>query len=232
MQRQLDSGLTELKQSLVAMAGYVERAIESAIQAWRARNVEKTAQVYQIEMKVNESHIAIDAACLKLLATQQPLAGDLRLILAVIKMNNDLERMVDQAVNIARNSEYYLKDSPLIQLIDLSKMADEVKVMVRQAIDAFVRSDEALAHDVLEMDDKVDAFKNKVFADVLEYVKQNPAAIEQGLNIILIARNLERIGDHATNIAEDVIFTISGRDVRHTPRVVKDVVKGGGTSES
>jgi phosphate transport system protein len=221
MQRQLDSGLIELKQDLVAMAGYVELAIDSAIQAWRARNVEKTAQVYQIENKVNESHIAIDAVCLRLLATQNPLAGDLRLILAGIKINNDLERMVDQAVNIAKNTEYYLKDSPLIQLIDLSKMADEVKIMVRQVIDAFVKTNETLAHEVLRMDDQVDAFKNKVFLDVLDYVKKNPAAIEQGLNIILIARNLERIGDHATNIAEDVIFTISGKDIRHAPRQIK-----------
>lgn len=218
MQRHLDAPLSGLKQELMGMAGYVERAIESAIQAWRARNVEKVAEVHQIERKVNECHVAIDAACLKVLATQQPLASDLRLILAIIKINTDLERMVDQAVNIANNAEHYLKVPSVIQLADLSKMADEVKVMVRQAIDAFVKADEALARAVCRLDDNVDAYKNKIFHDVLAHVKSHPEAIEQGLNIILIARNLERIGDHATNVAEDVVFTISGQDIRHAPR--------------
>jgi phosphate transport system protein len=217
-QRNLDVGLRELKQHLLSMAGYVEKAIENAIQAWRARNIDRIKQVHEIESKVNEMHVAIDADCLKLLATQQPMASDLRLILAVTKINSDMERMVDQAVNVANNAEYYLKVPPLFPLNDLSQMADEVKWMVRQAIDAFVKSDEALAREVCLRDDKVDAYKNKIFIDILEQIKKDASMIEQGLNLILIARNLERIGDHATNIAEDVIFTISGEDIRHTPR--------------
>jgi len=217
-QRSLDVGLGELKQHLLGMAGYVEVAIDKAIEIWRARNVDGIKQVYEIERKVNDAHVAIDADCFKLLATQQPLASDLRLILAVIKINSDMERMVDQAVNIADNAEFYLRVPPLIQSADLSLMADEVKWMVRNTIDAFVKSDETLANEVCLRDDKVDSYKNKIFVDILDQIKKDVSILEQGLNLILIARNLERIGDHATNIAEDVIFTVSGADIRHAPR--------------
>ncbi len=214
----LDFGLEELKQHLLGMGGYVEVAIDSSIQAWRARNVDSIQQVHQIEIKVNETHVAIDAECIKLLATQQPMASDLRFILAVIKINGEMERMVDQAVNIANNAEYYLKVPPLIQVNDLSAMADETKWMVRNAIDAFVKGNEQLAHEVCLRDDKVDGFKNSIFRDILGQIKKDVSILEQGLNLILIARNLERIGDHATNIAEDVIFTVSGADIRHAPK--------------
>lgn len=198
------------------MAGYLEEAVEGSTQAWRNRDRVAIARVYQIEEKVNQAHLAVDAACLKLLATQQPLAFDLRFILSVIKINTDVERMVDQAVNIAHNAEYYLKYPPYHEIADLSLMADEVKFMVREAVDSFVKSDVILAKNVLKADDKVDNLKNKIFHDVLAHVKTQPQEIEQGLNVILIARNLERIGDHATNIAEDVIFTVEGKDIRHT----------------
>lgn len=220
-QRTLDVGLTELKQDLMSMAGLVEVAIDNAIQAWRARHIGRIEQVYQIERKVNEWHIKIDAECLKLLATQQPLASDLRLILAITKINSDLERMVDQAVNIASTTEYYLKVPALIQLDDLSKMADEVKWMVRNAIDAFVRCDEALAQEICLRDDKVDTYKTQIFENIIEQIKKDVAILQQGLNLILIARNLERIGDHATNIAEDVIFSVSGADIRHAQKGTK-----------
>lgn len=197
------------------MAGHVEQSLECATAAWRMRNVGKTREVYAIEEKVNEAHIAVDSACLNLLALQQPLGSDLRLIVSIIKINTDLERMVDLAVNIAQNTEYYLKSPQLIGVEDLSQMSDEVRVMVREVLDAFVNADDALANRVLERDDKVDGFKRKIFQDVVEYLKTSPTAIEQGLNIILIAKNLERIGDHATNIAEDVIFSMSGEDIRH-----------------
>lgn len=218
MHRNLDTGLSHLHQELLTMAGYVEQSLECATAAWRMRNVSKTREVYAIEEKVNEAHIAVDSACLNLLALQQPLGSDLRLIVSIIKINTDLERMVDLAVNIAQNTEYYLKSPPLVHTEDLSEMSDEVRVMVREVLDAFVKTDDALANRVLERDDKVDSFKRKIFQDTLEFLKQNPAAIEQGLNIILIAKNLERIGDHATNIAEDIIFSMSGEDIRHTGR--------------
>lgn len=216
MPRHFDTGLRSLKEELVSMAGLVEKAIEIAALALQRRESAVIAQVYEIEKKVNEAHKAVDESCIKLLALQQPMAADLRLIVAVIKINTDLERMGDQAVNIAHNSERYLKGQALKPLLDLPLMGDEARFMVREAIDSFVKTDDRLARDVLERDDKVDALKNKIFSDVLNHIKSKPDLIEQGLNLILIARNLERIGDHATNIAEDVIFAISGEDIRHS----------------
>jgi phosphate transport system protein len=214
--RKIDSGLESLKEELIHMAGLVEEAVEAAICAWRDRDSAKIDRVCEIEYKVNLAHKSVDSTCFKLLATQQPLAADLRLILSIIKINADLERMVDQAVNIVENARYYLKFPPLPDSTSLSEMSDAVRFMVREAIDAFVRSDALLATNVLRCDDKVDNYKDKIFRDVLDYLKTAPKDIEQGFNVILIARNLERIGDHSTNIAEDVIFTVSGEDIRHS----------------
>lgn len=219
MERHFDTALRELKERLVAMAGLVEKAIETATEALERRDPEKISQVHEIEKKVNASHMDIDNMCVKLLALQQPLAADLRLIVAIIKINTDLERMGDQAVNIAHNTQRYLKGEPMGPLVDIPRMFNETREMVRETIDSFVRSDLTLAREVLKRDDIVDGLKNKVFRDVLERVKILPNTIEQGLNLILIARNLERIGDHATNIAEDVIFAITGDDIRHFSRV-------------
>jgi phosphate transport system protein len=216
MERHFDASLRNLKEKLLTMAGYVEHAIEAATEAMTTRNPAKIEEVYEIEKKVNESHLAVDASCVKLLALQQPFAADLRLIVAIIKINTDLERMGDQAVNIAHNAEHYLKEPPLKPLVDLPKMFEEVRLMVRYALDAFVRRDEATARDVLLRDDHVDELKVKIFDDVLAAMKKDPSKIDVGLALILMARNLERIGDHATNIAEDVIYAVSGDDIRHS----------------
>lgn len=216
MQRSIDIGLNELKAQLVQMAGYLEEAVKNATLAWRNRSREMIERVNAIEDKVNQAHLDVDAACLKLLATQQPLATDLRFILSVVKINSDIERMADQAVNISNNAVYYLQHPPYQDLSDLIRMSEIVRELVRNAIDAFIKADAVMAQNVLDADDEVDQLKNKVFKDVLAHLKQNSQEVEQGLNVILIARNLERIGDHATNIAEDVIFTISGQDVRHS----------------
>ena len=219
MERHFETSLRELKDQLVEMAGLVERAIESATQAIEKRDPAQIENVYEVEKHVNQCHIQVDSACLKLLALQQPLAKDLRLIFAIIKINTDLERMGDQAVNIAHNAEKYIQNRPLKPLVDLPIMFREVRLMVGEALNAFIRNDEPLARDVLLRDDQVDALKHKIFRKVLEYLRVDSTLLEQGLALILIARNLERIGDHATNIAEDVIFAITGEDVRHTPRV-------------
>lgn len=219
MERHLDTGLRELKGKLLGMGGYVERMIELATDCIKTGDLKMLSMVHELEKTVNQQHIAVDNSSIKLLALQQPLAADLRLIVAVLKINTDLERMGDQAVNIANNIERYLKGAPIQQSVDeLSQMSAETRLMVREALDSFVRIDEELAGKVLKRDDKVDAFKDRIFRDVLERIKKHPAEIEQGLNLILVARNLERIGDHATNIAEDVIYAISGEDVRHAAR--------------
>jgi phosphate transport system protein len=227
MERQFEAALRELKEQLVAMAGNVERAIDLAIQALQSRDPAKIQSVYAVEKTIDLAHIAVDGSCLKLLALQAPLAADLRLIIAIIKINTDLERMGDQAVNIAHNTERYLAEKPLKPLVDLPQMFNEVRWMVRETIDSFIKNDEPLAREVLQRDDRVDAFKNKIFRDVLDHLKTDPQGIEQGLNLILVARNLERIGDHATNIAEDVIFAITGEDVRHSARIetMKEALK-------
>ena len=172
-------------------------------------------KVYELESTINEHHILVDEACVKMIARQSPLAADLRWIVATIKINTDLERMGDQAVNISHNGEHYLKELPLKPLVDLPKMAAEVRQMVRSCLDAFVRKDELLAHQVLKQDDLVDAFKNQIFQDLRYHMATDPHAIERALDLILIARNLERLGDHATNIAEDVIYALTGKDIRH-----------------
>jgi phosphate transport system protein len=233
MERHFDVSLLKLKENLVSMAGLVEKAIETAKYAIETGKVSSLQNVFELEKKVNQSHIEIDGTCLKLLALQQPLAADLRLIVAIIKINTDLERMGDQAVNIALNAQRYLKQAPLGSLTDLSLMFSESQIMVREAIDSFVKTDEALARNVLSRDDQVDALKHKIFKDTLGLLKSpntttpGEPPIEQGLTLILIARNLERIGDHATNISEDVIFAITGEDIRHSPRVeiVKSALK-------
>jgi phosphate transport system protein len=214
-ERHMESHLRELKKQLLTMGGHVESAIECATQALTEKTTAKLAHVYEYEKQINRFHIEVDEKCVQLMALQQPLAVDLRLIVAILKINTDLERMGDQAVNIAQNTDRYLQHSEIKPFTDLPQMSKEVRALVREALDSFVKGSEALARDVLSKDDSVDAFKQKIFRDVLEHLKNNPADLEQGLNLILIARNLEKIGDHASNIAEDIIFAITGEDVRH-----------------
>lgn len=223
-ERQFDVAMRELRAQLLTMGGLVEKAIERATEALKTRNQDLIAEVFEIEKKVNQCHISVDSLCLKLLALQHPFAVDLRAIVAMIKINTDLERMGDQGVNIAHNSSRYIKGPPLKVLEDLPHMFEEVRFMVRDALDSFVKSDSKLAREVLDRDAIVDNLKNKIFRDVLDHLKTKPEMIEQGLNLILVARNLERIGDHATNIAEDVIFAATGEDVRHPTRF--EVIKG------
>lgn len=215
MERHFDTELQELKKLILAMGAGVEKAIEEATQALIAREPERFDRVEEIERTINESHVRVDEQCFKLLATQAPLARDLRLILAIVKINTDLERMGDQAINIAHNGRRYLSEPSLKPLIDIPRMAEEVRFMTREALDALFKQDAAMARDVLKRDDSVDALKNQVFRELITHMIGSPKSIEQGLNLILIARNLERIGDHATNIAEDVIFVATGEDIRH-----------------
>ena len=157
----------------------------------------------------------IDDRCLRLLATQTPLAVDLRLITSAMKINADLERIGDQAVNIAESVLVLIPQPPLKPLIDIPRMATIAEKMIRDALDAFVKKDAELARDVLRRDDEVDELKDQVFRELLTYMMADPGTIQRALSLILISRNLERIADHATNIAEDVIFIAEAKDVRH-----------------
>lgn len=215
MERFFDHELRTLKQRILTMGDAVENTIELAVKGLTERKSEYFAQVHDVEKSVNTYHIEIDEACLKLLARQAPLASDLRLVLAIVKINTDLERMGDQSVNIAHNGKHYISEPPLKPLVDLPKMAAEVRTMVRQSLNAFFHGDVASARQVVLMDDSIDAYKNKIFRDLAEIMKKDSNSVELSLNLILIARNLERLGDHATNIAEAVIFIASGEDIRH-----------------
>ncbi|MBK9323668.1 MAG: phosphate signaling complex protein PhoU [Bdellovibrionaceae bacterium] len=215
MERTIDAQLDELKRLILVMGGHVERALSEATVALISRNSESFNLVHEIEKKINEGHIAVDNACLALLAKQGPVAKDLRLILSIVKINTDLERMGDQCVNIAHTGKDYLARKPLNTLADISKMSEVARSMVKESLDCFVRGDVELAKRILLMDDEVDCLKNKVFKDQLSHMKTSSQDVEACLDLILVARNLERLGDHATNIAEDVIFAFTGKDVRH-----------------
>ncbi|MCO5142138.1 MAG: phosphate signaling complex protein PhoU [Oligoflexia bacterium] len=215
MHRHFEDELNNLKEQLLKMGSHVESSVGLAIKALLENKTSLLKEVHDLEQKINRDHMEVDEACVQLLARQSPLAADLRLVIAILKISTDLERMGDQAENIAFNAKEYLAGKPIKQLIDIPSMAEKVQVMVKEALDAFLRKDRELAKKILEKDDEVDALKDKVFHDLIERMAQAPDQIEQALNLILIARNLERIGDHATNIAEDVIFAVTGDDIRH-----------------
>jgi phosphate transport system protein len=215
LERILDAQLEEIKKHILIMGGYVEKALTEVISALTERDAEKFKSVHFVEKKINEDHKRIDNECMGFLAKQGPVAKDLRMVLAIIKINTDLERMGDQLVNISYTGEDYLKRKPLQIVKEISRMSEIVREMIRKSLDSFVRSDSAAAQKVLEMDDSVDTLKNQVFQHMITYIKANPQEAEAALDIILMARNFERLGDHATNIAEDVIFVSTGKDIRH-----------------
>jgi phosphate transport system protein len=210
-----ETDLQALKNRLLNMGAMVEERVHGAIQALMERNIESAEAIARGDGEVNALQIEIDDRCLKLLALQQPMASDLRLITSAMKINADLERIGDQAVNIAENAIKMLAAPPLKPLIDLPRMAESAERMTRDSLDAFVRRDVALAREVLSQDDEVDGLKDTIFRVLLTYMMADPGTIERALALILISRNLERIADHATNIAEDVIFLVEAKDVRH-----------------
>ena len=207
--------LQALKNRLLEMGALVEDRVHRAVHSLIDRKVEEAEVIISADRAINDLHIEIDDRCLKLLATQTPLAVDLRLITSAMKINSDLERIGDQAVNVAENVVKILPHPPLKPLIDIPRMAEIAEKMTRDALDSFVRRDPALARDVLRRDDEVDQLKDQVFRELLTYMMADPGTIQRALCLILISRNLERVADHATNIAEDVIFLVEAKDVRH-----------------
>jgi phosphate transport system protein len=213
-QEELDS----LKARLLEMGGLAEDRVRTAIDALVQRDAGLVIQVLEGDAPINQLHIEIDSRCVKLIALHQPMAVDLRAILSAVKINTDLERVGDLAINIAEAGSRYLGHAPVKELVDIPKMADLAQSMLRDALDSFVRRDMALAQRVLDEDDELDTLKTMVFRELLTYMVNDPMTIEPGIDLILISRHLERIGDHATNIAEDVIFMVSAKDVRHHAR--------------
>ena len=213
--RHFEDELRQLQDRLLEMGGIVEERTRMAVGALVDRNPAAIRSVLDGDRPVNDLHLEIDGRAFTLLALHQPMASDLRAIVAAIKINTDLERVGDLAVNIAQAAERYLSHAPVKPLIDIPRMAGIAQRMLHDALDAFVRRDAALAQRVLDRDDELDALKMQVFRELLTYMLQDAGTIEASLDLILISRHLERVGDHATNIAEDVIFIVSARDVRH-----------------
>jgi phosphate transport system protein len=213
--RHFQDELDQLKARLLEMGGLAEERVRESVESLVRRDRELVERVLAGDGAINQLQIEIDNRCFKLLALHQPMAVDLRVIVAAVKIINDLERVGDLAVNIAEAVRRSLEHPPVKELIDIPKMADLAQEMLRDALDAFVRRDMALAQTVLTRDDTLDALKTQVFRDLLTHMVRDHTTIEPSLDLILISRHLERIGDHATNIAEDVIFMVSAKDVRH-----------------
>ena len=215
MQRHIDLELAELKEELLRMATLAEAAIGLSIKALVSRDAQMARRVIDSDDAINALEIEIDERCLRVMALYQPEAKDLRLLAMALKINNDLERMGDQAVNIAERTLELLQEPLLKPLIDIPRMAEVAQRMVKDSLDAFVRQDVELARSVCRRDDEVDRYDDQIFRELLTYMMEDPRAITRAVNLILVSRHLERIADHATNIAEDVVYLAQGRTIKH-----------------
>jgi phosphate transport system protein len=213
--RHFEEELEHLKTRLLEMGGLAEEQVRLAVKGLVDRDRSLIDRVLHGDDPLNALHIEVDGRCFTLLALYQPMAVDLRAIVAAVKINTDLERVGDLAINIAEAAARYAVHPPVKKLIDIPRMASIAQAMLRDALDAFVKRDTALAQRVLNEDDRLDELKTQIFRELLTYMLQDPTTIEPALDLILMSRHLERIGDHATNVAEDVIFMVSAKDVRH-----------------
>ena len=216
--------LDELQARLLEMAGLVESAIHQSVNALVQRDEEAAKEVLWKEALINQKDIEIDEFATRLLALYQPMARDMRFLTAVIKINGDLERMGDLAVNITERAMQLMHDTPVKPLIDIPKMASLAETMVRKSLDALVKRDEALARSVLISDDEVDSLRDAVYKELVAFMQEESTTIPRAVDLMFIAHNLERVADHATNIAEDVLFLIKGIDVRHHAEVREQTV--------
>jgi len=215
MRTRFQQGLDDLRDRLLRMGGLAEQAVDRACQAYIDRDLTRCQMVLEGESLINAAEREIDELAFDLLAMQQPMAVDLRFILAVTKINSDLERVGDQSVNIAERV-MDMVELPAVELpIDIPRMAAAVGAMVRRALESFIEAKAELAQAVLEMDNVVDRMRDEAFITLVKTMNEEPEKTRQALDALLVARNLERVADHATNIAEDVIFWVRGADVRH-----------------
>ncbi len=215
MYRHFDGELKTLKEKLLRMSNLVEESISASVKALIDRNCDLADQVILNDDAINMMEIEIDDLALRLLALHQPQAGDLRFITSAMKINNDLERMGDLAVNIAQLVGDLTKIPAPKSIIHISQMAQSAQVMLRDSLNAFVNDDARLAKDVCKRDDQVDDWNRAIFLEMFEEMSKDRKVIKQDLDLILVARNLERIADHSTNICEDVIYIIEGRVIKH-----------------
>jgi phosphate transport system protein len=216
MERHFDEDLKALQERLLRMGSLAEEMIQKAVKALFDRNPALSQEVFELEKQVNHLHVEVDDRCLKLFALHQPMAVDLRTITAAMRINNDLERIGDQAVNIGQTCYYHLfKETPVPQVSMIQRMAEISQKMLKDSLDSFSTRNVDLARDVMEQDQEEDDLKREAITQLIELVQKDPGHAVQFVDLILLAKNMERIGDHATNIAEDVIFMVLGKDIRH-----------------
>ena len=215
MERHFERDLNELKERLLWMGSLAERAVHQSVHAALDSDEQLAKRVLDEEGAINELQIEIDDRVVQLLALHQLMAMDLRFVLAISRINNDLERIGDQAVNIAQGAQRILRHPRVKPYVDLPRMSEVAEEMMRDSLNAVVRRDVDLARKVLMSDDKVDHYRDQIFRELLTYMMGDSSVVFPAFELILVAKNLERIGDHATNIAEDVIYIVQGQDVRH-----------------
>lgn len=215
MPRPFVSELGDLQNKILEMGGLVETSVHNSIRSLVERDETIMQGIWEAEARVNQLDIDIDEIATRLLALYQPVARDLRFLTAAIKINSDLERMGDLAINLAQRSLSLLSRPQFRPLVDIPHMSRTVELMVRKSLDAFVQRDADLAQSVLLADDEVDELKDSIYREMLELVEQGQAPPATAFDLIFVAHNLERVADHATNIAEDVLFLVKGVDVRH-----------------
>jgi phosphate transport system protein len=215
MERHFDEQLTVLKHTLVKMSALTEAMIADSIRVLCERDTSAVPRIHEHEEQVNRLQIEIDGICLRLIALYQPTAFDLRFILGAVKTNSDLERMADQAVNICEEAERLLENPLPGSLTGLPEMAALASLMVKESLHAYVNRAVEQARVVLLRDDQLDDMKRRITNDMLALMQKDTGMIQRALDLLLVARNLERIGDHATNIAENTIFVVEGLDIRH-----------------
>ncbi|MFB3920564.1 MAG: phosphate signaling complex protein PhoU [Terriglobia bacterium] len=207
--------LDDLKSRLLEMGGLVESAVYRSVQAVVEKDIDQAQQVLKNEARINQMEIQIDDMATRLLALQQPMAIDLRFLTAAIKINSDLERMGDLSVGIVERALALMHEPVVIPMIDIPQMAKQTESMIRKCLDAFVKADAELARTVLLSDDAVDDLRDTVYEELIRFMRKDPENVRPGVNFMFVARNLERLADHATNIAEDVLFYVQGVEVRH-----------------
>ena len=230
--RHFEEELEKLKACLVSMAGLAEEQVDLALESLLSRDAERAREVVGMDRKIDELEMQVDNQAIQLLALQQPMARDLRFITMAMKIGNDLERVGDHAVNIAHMVEHLVKAPPLPHLPELEEMTGLATDMLNDALDAFVRSDNQLARSIGSRDDRVDELHENVFRIVLTHMMEDSRKIGAGMDAILVSRNLERIADLATNIAEDVVFMVEGQSIKHTAHLYDQSTEQGAEGAS
>ena len=227
MTSSLHRELTDLKINLLRMASMVQEALENSVQALNKRDGLLASSVIEDDYEINATENLIDQQCLKLLALKQPMAIDLRYITMAMKINLALERIGDQAVNIAERTLPVIEDSLIMRPLGFNRLAGISQKMLRDSMDAFVNRDVKLAESVVDRDDEADDVYLRLVCDILEHMTEDPTFVEQGVHFTVMAQSLERVADHATNISEDVVYILEGRVIKHKLRVEKSGSKKG-----